>query len=284
MATLPNNLHWLFNVSSVQVMNCPCFLLLSTAVPQFGNSAHFFCKDCESLVSLKSLSTLPIKLHLQAIIFCWCGLCMTSNDDWAPEMEALARLGMNTISSCDLLDCIPASIGKLSETTTNMVLLNLKRNNNLVYLPHLLGEIPKLNTLVIDSCPELTRLPWSLSRIAIDLANMGALISSLGLTSQSNVFAPFFTIDPRTLDPYFKVYCRKFWRGLFQLAVLVGHARKRAIHWLCVLGGTLYKHIWQSFVLAASAVACPWVTPVKNKTLCIHPTSAVIKAFYQLSP
>ena len=271
METLPNNLHRLFpNVKSVQIVNCPRFLSLSTAVSQFGKLKWLSCEGCESLASLKTLSSLPIESHLQAIVFCRCGLRVTSDDDWAPGMEALARLGTNTsiseeggdyihitISSCDSLDRIPASIGKLSETAKDMVLLYLKRNNNLVHLPHVLGEIPKLNTLVIESCPKITRLPWSLSRTAIDLSNMCALISSLGLTSQSNDFAPFFTIDPGTLDPYFKVYRRRFCRGLFRLAVLVGRARKRAIHRLCVPGGTWYERSRQSFLSAASAVSCP---------------------------
>ena len=281
MATLPNNLHRLFpNVNSAQIVNCPRFSSLSTAVSQFGNLTRLSCEGCESLTSLKTLSALPIESHLQAIVFCRCGLRVTSDDDWAPGMEALARLGRRchchqvhqtntsiseersdyihiTISSCDSLDRIPASIGKLSKTKKDMVLLYLKRNNNLRHLPHILGEIPKLNTLVIDSCPKLTRLPWSLSRTAIDLSNMGELISSLGLISQSNLFAPFFTIDPGTLDPYFKVYRRKFCRGLFRLAVLVGRARKRAIHRLCVPGGKWYERSRQSFLSAASAVSSP---------------------------
>ncbi len=57
---------------------------------------------------------------------------------------------------------------------------------------------------------------------------------SLGLTSQSNDFTPFFIIDPRMLDPYIKVYRSRFCRRLFRLAVLVGRVRKRSIHRLCV--------------------------------------------------
>jgi hypothetical protein len=85
---------------------------------------------------------------------------VTSDDDWAPGMEALAQLGKNTrltedgreyihitITNCDSLDRIPASIGRLSATTKDMVLLYLKRNNNLGHLPHVLGEIPKLPLL-----------------------------------------------------------------------------------------------------------------------------------------
>jgi hypothetical protein len=95
-------------------------------------------------------------------------------------------------------------------------------------------------------------LPWSLSKTAIDLSNMGALITSLGMTRQANLFAPFFTIDPGMLDPYFKVYRRKFCRGLFLLTVLVGQ-RMRAVDRLYSPGGTLYERSRQSFLSAVAA-------------------------------
>jgi len=100
MATLPNNLHRLFpNVNSAQIVNCPRFSSLSTAVSQFGNLTRLSCEGCESLTSLKTLSALPIESHLQAIVFCRCGLRVTSDDDWAPGMEALARLGRRCIAT-----------------------------------------------------------------------------------------------------------------------------------------------------------------------------------------
>jgi Leucine-rich repeat (LRR) protein len=264
MVSLPSNLHRLFpNVESIRVVNCPRFSSLSTAVTQFRHLTQLSCDGCESLSSLVSLSSLPVESQLKTLAFYRCGLRVTSEDDWAPGMEGLARGRGQDISGvtdnlhiliegCDSLDSIPPSIGILSETAKDTVILYLKGNKNLRHLPYVLGEIPKLNSLVIDDCPRITRLPWSLSRTGIELSRMDKLISSLGLTNEARGYEPYFTIHPGMLDPYFSVYRKRLCRGLFKLVMLVGRSRKRAIDRLCSPGGIWYERSRESFLSAVA--------------------------------
>lgn len=265
MVSLPNNLHRLFpNVKLVRIVNCPRLSSLSAVVNQFVHLTHLSCVGCESLSSLASLLTLPVESHLKTLEFCRCGLRVTSEDDWKPGMEGLARMGRGPeihgvadtmhllIKGCDSLDCIPPSIGILSDTAKDLVVLYLKGNKNLRHLPHVLGEIPKLNSLVIDNCPRITRLPWSLSRTGIELSGMGKLISSLGLKNEARGCEPYFTIQPGALDRYFSAYRKRLCRGLFRLVMLVGRSRKRAIDRLCCPGGLWYERSRESFLAAVA--------------------------------
>ncbi|KAL3811523.1 hypothetical protein ACHAXA_010299 [Cyclostephanos tholiformis] len=262
MSSLPSNLHRLFpDVNSVQIVNCPCFSSLSTAVTQFGQLTHLSCFDCPSLTSLESLSSLTVESQLDSLEFTRCGLRATSEDDWAPGIVGLAGVGSGPrtsgdyinimIRECDSLDRIPASIGLLSGTTKGLVLLYLKRNMNLRHLPHVLGEIPQLSRLVIDGCTKITRLPWSLSGNEIELWDMEALVSSLGLAREGRAW-PFFTIEPGMLDSYFSIYRKRLCRGFFKLVVLVGRSRRRAIDRLCSPGGMWYERSRESFLSAVA--------------------------------
>jgi len=249
--SLPENLHRLFsNVINIHIVDCPKFSSLSTTV-SLRQLTHLYCTKCASLASLASLSALPVDSQMHSLSFNECGLSVTRDDDWASGMEALARTGRNragflsiSISGCDSLTHLPSSIGKLKDTVKNRVLLYLRRNANLSHLPHELGNIPKLLTLGIESCPKIVHLPWTLKRLSlhtsIDLSNQWGLIENMGMTKAAKAFGPpFFTID-RSIS-YFTIARRKFYHGLFLLSIYFARARRRAIERLYAPGGTRYE-------------------------------------------
>jgi len=256
MESLPENLDRLFpNVVSIHVVDCPQFSSLSTAVAM-RHLTHLCCRDCTSLTSLASLSSLPIDSQLQTLSFHGCALAVTKDDDWGPGMEALARTGRNdrgylsiSITGCETLSCLPSSVGRLKDTTKDRVLIYLKGNINLAYLPYELGNVTNLKILGLDNCPKISKLPWTLSRldgISIDLSNMWGLISNMRLTKAAKAFGPpFFTITP-TIH-FFTYSRRKFYRGLFCLVVLLGRARRRAIERLYAPGGARYEESRERF-------------------------------------
>mmetsp|Transcript_6031 Transcript_6031/g.13191 ORF Transcript_6031/g.13191 Transcript_6031/m.13191 type:complete len:351 (+) Transcript_6031:274-1326(+) len=257
MEYLPENLDRLFpSVVNIHIVNCPLFSSLSTAVAR-RHLTHLCCRDCPSLTSLASLSSLPIDSQLQTLSFHGCGLAVTKDDDWGAGMEALARTRRNdrgylsiSITGCEALTHIPSSIGKLKDTIKESISIYLKQNINLAHLPYEIGNITNLKIIGLDNCPKISHLPWTLSRldagVSIDLSNMWGLLSNMRLTKAAKAFGPpFFTIEPTAR--YFVYARKKFYHGLFWLVVYFGRARKRAIERLYAPGGTRYEESRERF-------------------------------------
>ncbi|CAM6084041.1 unnamed protein product [Calypogeia fissa] len=147
LSSLPNSFGDLLSLTNFTVQSCPALSSLPLALGNLGSLEHVSLINCEALLTLpESLGDLW-KLRTMIIDSC---------DHFTHLPESLCKLSnleYLKLSNCKALRSIPE-------------VPRLNRSPNKSYSPNEFYSLPRLKTLVINSCDLFTVLPDSLGRLA----------------------------------------------------------------------------------------------------------------------
>lgn len=221
---LPTNLASVLpNIQELTITSCKKFNNMDSSIDQFLHLRQINCVKCPALKSLSSLANMSEGCTLRHFVFDMCGLEVRPSDTWSEGLRALGKLRIHpkkdcvsiTIGSCDQLESLPSTIGYLKNIPLR---LDITFNNRLRRLPHALGDLVYLKSLICRVSKHITidSLPWSMGRL------------------QPNVLVWLPKTDGiRTigdLEPHFSKSRKRFFYGLVQLKIALDRFHSRLQH------------------------------------------------------
>ena len=245
------------NIQFCTISDCPNLSSLDSILDQFMNLNVLTCISCQNITSMECLSSIPNESLLTKVCFDDCGL-QTTKDDWGNGLIKLGRRVHNsqpegitlTINNCNLLTHLPPSIKLLGSGDPKAKIdIFLTNSEALQKLPHELGEVENLSSLVILNCPKIQSVPWTLGRLPnSSFGFCGNMCKELSIAMKYVKRAPETLEFPMSeLQPYFKSSLKRFFIGIIRLKILLHREGQHAIQRLYQPNGKGYQKSRDNF-------------------------------------
>eukprot|EP00558_Chaetoceros_sp_UNC1202_P001252 CAMPEP_0197257614 /NCGR_PEP_ID=MMETSP1429-20130617/79359_1 /TAXON_ID=49237 /ORGANISM="Chaetoceros sp., Strain UNC1202" /LENGTH=393 /DNA_ID=CAMNT_0042721507 /DNA_START=11 /DNA_END=1192 /DNA_ORIENTATION=+ len=252
------------NLRQFYLNNCFKLSRITNVLQTFSNLEILWVGNCPSLTSLSSLSNIPSSMPLRHLIFNYCGITVTSEDDtdWDAAMRSLAKTrsekGTFTLElrHCSKMKAIPSSIQHLSNKE-GAICIDLHRNTGLKKIPLEIGMIKNLKELRMVDSSMISSLPFTLGRVApscdlyLNRPNMdlrAALTrSNVNFTTVKLSGLAYSHAKIEACEPYFRQQRRQMIIATAKLQILTRRASIVALENMYRPGGIGYLRVKEEF-------------------------------------